>query len=581
MVLFTDIASGPTTGGEDNDGVYLSIFGKNFGSTLSDVSVTIGGHSVARVMSLGSARVGAANAQIPLQQIVVQVGSLGGAALGTSLPIVVGVKQSNGTVDDSATTSAAMFMPTPGRILFVSLTGNAAGGTPGNIALPYRYVQRSSYTDTSGAFAASLPGDVIVMRAGTWQDLGFENYFVRFIRGDATACGGGRGSGLAPSATGGPITLMGYPGEDVFIDIPPTINGVAAEGALAGLNGQNYPCAGQYINISNLRVEGGGGDGAINLEVASTGWRIVNNEITAKTATSSALAGGIAGDGPNISIYGNYIHDVYCGTPTAAPPWPGPMQNHGIYIDGGGVNPNYQGGTVQGTYDIAYNFIKNVFGGYGLNVYNDSNSAATIANVHFHHNLIDGTGKGGVNIADGSGSGIEVYNNVVVNTGYAALRFNTETLSGARIYNNAFYNVNLNKDAAVGMIENDWNVPAGGWDVENNIFYSVPSPYGVYFTGDVGMTKSMGTFTNNLYFNGQGSTSLDAKPVLLNPEFVANGTISSTTGMVSGYNLNLLATSPAIHAGSNAVASLVTLDFAQVSVGSPATFDIGPYSFTP
>ncbi|MHB8744855.1 MAG: hypothetical protein ACYC9L_17330, partial [Sulfuricaulis sp.] len=32
-ITYTDILSGPNTGGENNEGAYLSIFGKNFGGT--------------------------------------------------------------------------------------------------------------------------------------------------------------------------------------------------------------------------------------------------------------------------------------------------------------------------------------------------------------------------------------------------------------------------------------------------------------------------------------------------------------------------------------------------------------------
>ncbi len=33
LILYTDITSGPNTGGENNKGIYLSIFGKNFGGS--------------------------------------------------------------------------------------------------------------------------------------------------------------------------------------------------------------------------------------------------------------------------------------------------------------------------------------------------------------------------------------------------------------------------------------------------------------------------------------------------------------------------------------------------------------------
>jgi hypothetical protein len=581
IILFTDIASGPTTGGENNDGVYLSIFGKNFGTSVSNIKVTIGGQQVARVISLGLSRVGAVNGFMPFQEVVVQVGSLGGAAKGSSLQVILGVDTGGGVYSNSNPTSAAMFMPTPGRILFVSLSGSASGGTPGNIAKPYRYVQKSDYNDTSAAMGASLPGDVIVMRAGTYQDLGFESYFVRFIRGDATACGGGRGSGLAPSATGGPITIMGYPGEDVFINMTAATGAV---GGLSGLNGQSYPCAGQYINISNLRVESGGGDGPIDLEQASTGWRVVNNELTATTAPNTALAAGIAGDGPNNSYYGNYIHDIYCGSPGSAAPWPGPRQNHGIYVDGGGVNTNYLGGKTQGTYDIAYNYIYHVFGGYGLNVYNDANGTpigvSTTANVHFHHNMIDGTGKGGINIADGAGSGIEVYDNIVVNAGDSSLRVNSTNLAGAQIFNNVFYHAGLNKDPAEGMFDNDDNTPNNGWDIENNIFVpAVSSPYNQYFAGAVNQTSSMGKVSNNLYFNGQGVPSnLDANAQTTDPNFVNDGTLAAS-GLLTGWDVHVQ-TGPAVNTGSNdaAVTALVGNDFEELIAVPPAGgYWIGAY----
>jgi len=41
VVLYTDIVSGPNTGGENGKGIYLSIFGKNFGGTGLGQSVKV------------------------------------------------------------------------------------------------------------------------------------------------------------------------------------------------------------------------------------------------------------------------------------------------------------------------------------------------------------------------------------------------------------------------------------------------------------------------------------------------------------------------------------------------------------
>src|SRR6185369_12965536 len=42
-LFFTDIDSGPKTGGENNNGAYVTIYGNNFGS---NPTVTVGGGSV-------------------------------------------------------------------------------------------------------------------------------------------------------------------------------------------------------------------------------------------------------------------------------------------------------------------------------------------------------------------------------------------------------------------------------------------------------------------------------------------------------------------------------------------------------
>src|ERR1700759_4543646 len=71
LVLYTDIASGPNSGGENGKGAYLSIFGKNFGSTGlgTRTKVTIGGVAVASYRFFGASK-----ARADVQQISVQIG---------------------------------------------------------------------------------------------------------------------------------------------------------------------------------------------------------------------------------------------------------------------------------------------------------------------------------------------------------------------------------------------------------------------------------------------------------------------------------------------------------------------------
>ena len=138
QVYYTDIVSGPNSGGENDKGVYLSIFGKNFGSSGlgSTVKVYIDDVEVDNYRYLGASK-----GRADIQQITVQVGALGNPTPGAALPIKVVV---NGVESNTDKT----FIVNPGRILFVdNLAGNDSTAVPGDITKPYRYVQTPALFD--------------------------------------------------------------------------------------------------------------------------------------------------------------------------------------------------------------------------------------------------------------------------------------------------------------------------------------------------------------------------------------------------------------------------------------------------
>ena len=536
VLLYTDIASGPNNGGENDQGIYLSLFGKNFGHGPpgSNVKVFIGGAEAGSYRSLGSSR-----GRPDIQQLTVQIGSLGKPKPGVPLAVKVVV---NGVSSNDDIT----FTVNPGRILFVdNVKGNDLTAVAGDIAHPFRHVQTARLNE--GAWGEVRPGDFIVMRGtGTsWTDLGYENFFLRARNKSGTEPNGKAGSG--------PITLMGYPGEDVFIqksyDAAREKSG--AIGAISAINGMNYPGMGQWMTVSNLRVEGGGHDGAINVEIHGNHWRVVNNELTAASAVNNmnAKAGGIVGNGTGEVWLGNHIHDVYCG-----PAGGGPLQNHGIYIDG------------EGEYEIAYNVIENIPGGSGFLTYaNGSNGSNNTGNINFHHNLIRGVGKHGIALADGTREGVRIFNNIVADTHYSGLHFNTVNLKGARIYNNTFYNTNTAHKWSYGAVTNDWNLSADAIDMQNNIF--VPSPGTQYAGGSVGFGRKVGIINRNLWYGGKGETEFDAYPQTGELKFV-----------MEGKDFHLRPESWAIDAGSPAVARIVTNDYDAVTPRPQGLgFDIGAY----
>ncbi len=534
QVYYTDIVSGPNSGGENNKGIYLSIFGKNFGSTGlgSTAKVYINDVEVDNYRYLGASK-----GRTDIQQITVQIGAVGNPTPGVSLPIKVVVNGLPSNTDQTFTVN-------PGRILFVDNAGGVdATAEIGNISKPFRYVQTPALY-TGGAWPSVKPGDFIVMRghgtAQPWIDVGFENYFMRFRDKSGSAPTGAAGTG--------PIAIMGYPGEDVYLR--GTIANGMTGGCISGINGQSFAGMGQWGVVSNLRIDCEGYDGPISEEIWGHNWRIVNNDLAASTAPTSGpnipRMAGITGNGNNEIWYGNHIHDVQGSS----------GECHGIYIDG------------DGSYDIAYNNIHDIRSGNGFQVFvNGGNGSNMANNVNFHHNLVHDVSKHGINIADNMRNNLQVWNNIVYNTQFAALRFNTNILNGAKIYNNSFFNTNQSGNTAYGAITNDWNLPVGSLDIENNIFYVANrSPYN---SGSNGVPANAGLIAHNLWFNGSGSTAFDTAPVLQDPLFTN----------AAGADFHLLPASPAAGNGSATVLAVVVNDY-DLLTARTAPVDIGALQST-
>jgi hypothetical protein len=588
LVLYTDIVSGPNSGGENNKGIYLSVFGKNFGSTGlgSTTKVFIGGVEVdnyrtglspnqavganpalVTLTPLAAGAIGPSKGRPDVQQITVQVGALAGLAVDTPYPVTVQVNGVSSNADHTFTIH-------PGNIYFVNNQNGSDSSNNGSFLSPWRHVQTASSVNNGfaitganlgGAFGPVRAGDFIVLRGhGTgipWNDnSGSAGYDYFFNAQGKSGCPIGTNCAQGGGTSSGPITLMAYPGEDVFINkaYNASLYGGAIRSADSARQGLGY---GAWYVISGLRLEGGGDEGMISVEDGISNplgshWRVVNNEMTGYTASANinAKSAGVAGNGPGSYWVGNFVHDVYCGPNDGT----SPLQNHGFYID------------ADGDYEISYNRIINIFGGNGIQTYvNGTNGSNTTNNVSIHHNVIHDIVKHGINIGDNTVAGLKIWNNVVYNTVHSGLRFNTNTLVGAKIFNNTFFNTNTGLNNAYAVLSNDWNFPAGAADFRNNIFYaSSGSQYQYGFDG------VLTTFENNLWFNGQdvGSTSFDATAVKANPQFV-----STTSG---AEDLHLQAASPARDGGSAAVSALVLDDFDATTLRPQgAGYDIGAYEF--
>lgn len=521
LVLYTDLQAGPDSGGEGDNGAYLSIFGKNFGHNGlgSAVRVYIGGREIASYRYLGPSK-----GRPDIQQITVQVGRLGNPKPGVPLPIDVLVRGLHSNTNITFTVN-------PGRILYVdNVKGSDTWARIGDISRPFRHVQTP---DGWGAWMKARPGDIIVMRGRgvPWTDLGSEHYFIRFF--DRS------GSAPAGKLKTGPIALIGYPGEDVYIR--GTLSGGMTGGCISAINGLTHPGQGRWAVIADLRLDCEGIDGPISEEIHGDEWRVINNDLSASTAPTSGphapRMAGITGNGADSVWLGNHIHDIQGSHGEA----------HGIYIDG------------EGSYEIAYNLIERIRSGNGLQTFaNGGNGSGVIDNVDFHHNIVHDVSKHGINIADGSRAGFVIHDNVVYNTAYAGIRFNTNILSGAEIYNNTFYNTNTegSRDHGLyGLLTNDWTLNRSSLAIYNNIFQ--PARGVPYLGGTVGFSSTSVAASSNLFFGGSGPT-LGENAINRDPDFVGP----------AAADFHLRSDSPALRSG--------TLAFRP----PPTNYDVCPASAT-
>lgn len=158
-ILFTDVESGPVTGGPNNMGVPITIFGTGFGAARGASKVTIGGVEAAAYPVWGTHN--AYNKT--LDMIVVQPGaaSKGG-------PIAV-------TVDGQGSNTNFTFTVNKGKIRIVK---------PGD--------------DVLDAVKKAGAGDTVLLRGGTYRD---GELWIRKVLGDSGKAGDNK-------------TLKNYPGEE-------------------------------------------------------------------------------------------------------------------------------------------------------------------------------------------------------------------------------------------------------------------------------------------------------------------------------------------------------------------------------
>jgi hypothetical protein len=176
VISYSDLLSGPDTGGVNNEGAFITIYGKNFGASRGASTITLGGGEVAQYWSWNDSK-------ITFQPgINVQDGNI--------VVHVSGQDASNGVPFDIR----------PGNIFFVNVSAAVDGD--GSYASPW--------IDLRTFYVNAQPGDICYIRAGTYSGKYMDNSGAAVSNFLPTA--GGVAGTLA-----NPITYAAFPGETVRI----------------------------------------------------------------------------------------------------------------------------------------------------------------------------------------------------------------------------------------------------------------------------------------------------------------------------------------------------------------------------
>jgi len=542
-IFYTDIESGPNTGGENNNGAYLSIFGKGFGDDLKRVKVYIGDGEVVRYMYLGRSY-----GRPDVQQLSVQ---LGPATSSGSIKVVV-----NGVISNTD----HAFTVRPGKFYFVSLSGSDRKGRVNDVTRPFRtpnYVR-----ELSGTFAT---GDFIVVRGGEY-DLGDK------------ANVGNYGSWLRANNAGKldrPMTFMGYPGEVVTATIS-SFNS-------ANLIGHYGPSG--YWVFANIHVNITTSDPSHSIDFINIGepqngpcpnvkggrfsyGRLVNIDATGGSG-SAAIDINLS---DHMKLLGISIHD--------AGPDIGAATIHPIYL-----------AAEQSDTEVGWCSVERVPESRGViqahvDGFSGCYSYKSITNIKIHDNLIhDVTGQA---ILLGGGTGdIDIYNNVI----YAApfkkgafpypdvisLRGNGGHLN-ARLFNNIVYVNAAATDS--GMILGIGSIGSSYFpqrvELRNNIFV-LTDPKDIYLGAPDQSAAALARWigsgalvsSNNIWYGSNaglpsfaGASDFSADPLFVN---------------VREADFRLRSESPAKGKGSSEVSPVVSHDYDMNPRGRVNGYDIGAF----
>ena len=248
-IFYSDLTSGPQTGGEGNAGSIVTLYGNGFGASRGASSVTVGGGAIDMYKTWS-------DTTISFQ--------MGAHAVSGDVAVDVAGKGSSNSVP---------FTIRSGAIHFVAADGSDAAD--GSFATPWKSIPKAVHTMASG--------DITYVRDGVTQTAE-DNY------GATVAIGSG-------GTTAAPIALVAYPQAHVSVGAPGKEFGLRTP-ATSGSK-SNWVIAGLTLT---------GGNTALDL-VSVEGWRVVHNDLSCPKGGGQTACMHVESSS-TLAVYGNSVHDV-------------------------------------------------------------------------------------------------------------------------------------------------------------------------------------------------------------------------------------------------------------------------------
>jgi hypothetical protein len=526
-IFFSDLESGPNTGGQNNYGVWVTIWGKGFGAERGSSTVTVGGGAVA---------------EYPIWTDTKITFQLGPAA--KSGQIVV---QKTDAVGSS---NRIPFTVRPGKIYFVAVNGSDRHN--GSFALPWRSIVHAKNRMSAG--------DVTYIRGGVAQTS--EDNFTAYLSMDDD---GGNNSGKP----GAPKALVAFPGARVTIG--------KAHGLDYGIRTPNIRAREDWWVISQLHIVGG----KQAMDMSGTGWKIVGNDIECPGADGQVGCVETS-QASRIRFYGNEVHNAGAG-PVASKFY------HAVYFSTDSNHIDVGWNHIHDNFTCrAVQFHSSPLCRPGCG--SSDETGRDQFDLHVHDNLIHGDSCNGINFAtvDPSKGLVEAYNNVIYHLGVADPKdgggaFSCIYVAGitntghagtgtVEVFNNTLYdcgaNHSRNSDGSRGAFSVGGGPPGLMMRLRNNIVYQLAGE--VYIDG----SKAQITGENNLWFGAGNGPAQTQSNVNADPQFVD----------LAKFDFHLRESSPARDAGAAVLPSnpfVVGNDRQTDKDGVPRpqgkAFDLGAY----